>query len=155
MPMAGTTPGPAASSEAVRLRFEGQGRRDTLPELRLRKELHRRGLRYRVDRAVPGLARVRPDLLFAGARVAVFVDGCFWHSCDEHAHLPRSNAAWWIAKLEGNVLRDRRADARLAALGWEVLRVWEHEDPVAAADRVEDLVRSRTPQARTSSSAIS
>lgn len=153
--IAATPAGPIASSEAVRLRFEGQGRRDTLPELRLRRELHRRGLRYRVDRAVPGLARVRPDLLFSRARVAVFVDGCFWHSCDEHAHLPKSNTAWWLAKLEANVLRDRRADARLDALGWRVLRVWEHEDPVAAADRVEHLVRSCSPQLRTSSSAIS
>jgi len=154
--MAGTRPrGPLASSEVVRRRFAGQGRRDTRPELRLRRELHRRGLRYRVDRAVPGLARVRPDLLFPGARLVVFVDGCFWHACDEHAHLPESNTAWWLAKLEANVLRDRRADARLIALGWEVLRVWEHEDPAEAADRVEGLVRSRTAQARTSSSAIS
>ena len=139
--MATTAQGPAATSEVVRLRFRAQGRRDTAPELRLRRELHRRGLRYRVDRAVPGLVRVRPDLLFTRARVAVFVDGCFWHACSEHAHIPKSNTRWWMEKLGGNVLRDRRADARLEALGWRVVRVWEHEDARDAADRVEEEVR--------------
>jgi DNA mismatch endonuclease, patch repair protein len=151
-------PRPTASSEVVRQRFSAQGRRDTRPEMRLRRELHRRGLRYRVDRAVPGLARVRPDLLFTRRRVAVFVDGCFWHACPEHAHLPKSNTRWWVEKLEGNVLRDRRADARLEALGWRVVRIWEHEDPATAADRIEDALgrpRSGAGQERTSSSAIS
>jgi DNA mismatch endonuclease (patch repair protein) len=100
----------------------------------LRRELHRRGLRFRVNHAdLPG----RPDLSFTRARLAVFVDGCFWHLCPDHAVLPKNNAAWWREKLRRNVERDREKDTQLVALGWSVLHVWEHEDTVAAADRVE------------------
>lgn len=136
---------PAASSEHVRRRFSRQGTRDTDPELRLRRELHARGYRYRVDAAVvPGLRR-RADLVFRGPRVAVFVDGCFWHRCPEHGNVPRANHEWWRAKLDRNVERDRETDQRLAEAGWLVVRVWEHEmrdDPLAAADRVEAVLRS-------------
>jgi DNA mismatch endonuclease, patch repair protein len=149
-------PVPPASSPVTSRVMRRTRRSGTRPELALRRALHGRSLRFVVDRPVPGgNRRRRVDILLRGARIAVFVDGCFWHSCDDHAHLPKSNAAWWIAKLEGNVLRDRRADARLETLGWAVLRVWEHEDPVEAADRVEALVRARSRQDRTSSSAIS
>lgn len=119
--------------------------RDTGPELALRRELHRRGLRYRVDiRPVRGV-RSRADLVFGPARVAVYVDGCFWHGCPDHGVLPKSNREWWRAKLEANLLRDRATDATLQRLGWAVARVWEHEDPADAADRVERLVRARRP----------
>jgi DNA mismatch endonuclease, patch repair protein len=119
------------------------GRRDTLPERALRSELHRRGFRYRVDRApVPGL-RSRADIVFGPARVAVYVDGCFWHSCPEHATRPKANAEWWERKLDRNQERDRETDQVLQEHGWEVIRIWEHEDPVAAADRVEATVRAR------------
>jgi DNA mismatch endonuclease (patch repair protein) len=119
------------------------GRRDTGPERAVRSELHRRGLRYRVDRALlPGL-RTRADLVFVSARVAVFVDGCFWHGCPEHRTWPQANAEWWRRKLEGNVERDRRIDAALEQAGWVVVRVWEHEPADAAADRIERAVRSR------------
>lgn len=110
--------------------------RDTKPELALRRELHRRGRRYFVNRAVPPTRR-RADLVFPRARVAVFVDGCFWHSCPEHLRVPTSNVEYWTAKLERNLQRDRRTDTELEAAGWTVVRVWEHEAPVVGADRVE------------------
>ncbi|OII13092.1 hypothetical protein BIU97_04020 [Curtobacterium sp. MCBA15_009] len=111
--------------------------RDTAPELALRRELHRRGRRFFVDRAVSRRCRVRPDLVFPRARVAVFVDGCFWHYCDEHAHLPKANAELWRTKLQGNRRRDLRNEAVLVSEGWRVLRFWEHEDMAGVADRVE------------------
>jgi DNA mismatch endonuclease, patch repair protein len=118
-------------------------RRDTGPELVLRRELHSRGLRFRVDHApVPGL-RCRADITFTRARVAVFVDGCFWHSCPEHGNLPSANHEWWRMKLAENVDRDRRNDRAFAAAGWEVIRVWEHEPAGAAADRVQRKVLAR------------
>ncbi|WP_432492788.1 very short patch repair endonuclease [Kineococcus auxinigenes] len=124
------------------------GRRDTAPELALRRELHRRGLRYLVDATPPGTnRRRRADLVFRGARVAVFVDGCFWHSCPVHVHPPRANAAWWRVKLGSITARDRDTDARLTEAGWHVVRVWEHEDVVAAADRVHGVVHARRPAA--------
>jgi DNA mismatch endonuclease (patch repair protein) len=117
-----------------------QRRTGTAPEIALRRELHRRGRRYFVDRApLPGLRR-RADLVFPRHRVAVYVDGCFWHCCPEHATYPRNNAQWWAEKLAGNVARDRDTDARLGAAGWTVVRVWEHEDAAAAADRVQAAV---------------
>lgn len=116
-------------------------RRDTRPELALRSELHRRGLRFRVDFApVQGL-RCRPDVVFTRARVAVFVDGCFWHSCPVHGTRPTANGAWWAAKLDGNRARDRWNDAALAAEGWHVIRIWEHERPEEGADWVETFLR--------------
>lgn len=119
------------------------GRRDTKPELELRRVLHARGLRFRVDKSVLADRRRRPDIVFGPAKVVVFVDGCFWHGCPEHATWPTANADFWREKIETNRLRDRDSDARLAAEGWTVVRVWEHEDPAAAADRVERLVRQR------------
>jgi DNA mismatch endonuclease, patch repair protein len=121
------------------------GRRDTLPERAIRSELHRRGLRFRVDRApVPGF-RSRADIVFGPARVAVYVDGCFWHSCPEHGTRPKANAEWWESKLNRNQERDRETDRVLREHGWTVLRIWEHEDPVAAADEVEAAVRRAKP----------
>ncbi|RVW01024.1 very short patch repair endonuclease [Rhodococcus spongiicola] len=118
-------------------RMRAQRRRDTAPEIALRRELHRRGARFFVDRApLPGLRR-RADLVFPRRRVAVYVDGCFWHSCPQHATFPRNNAQWWADKLAANVARDRDTDSRLAAAGWHVVRVWEHEDPAEAAGRVQ------------------
>ncbi len=103
--------------------------------------MHSRGLRYRVDTpAVKGL-RGRADILFPRPRVAVYVDGCFWHSCPTHGVLPRGNREWWRQKLAATVKRDRTTDATLKELGWEVVRVWEHEDPTVAADRIEAVVR--------------
>lgn len=120
-----------------------QRSRDTQAEWSLRRLLHARGLRYRVDAVLPGLPRRRADILFVRQRVAVFVDGCFWHGCPEHKTAPKSNAAWWAIKLARNVERDRDTDTHLADIGWRVLRIWEHEDPECAADRVEAAVRAR------------
>lgn len=118
-------------------------RRGTLPELELRSALHRRGLRYRVDVApVPGFRR-RADVVLSRARIAVYVDGCFWHSCPEHATTPKSNREWWEEKLAANVARDRKTDRDLAELGWAVVRVWEHEDMEAAAERIVALHSAR------------
>jgi len=135
---------PLPSSTAVRDRFRRQKTRDTAPELALRRKVHALGLRYRVDVApLPGVRR-RADLVFSRARIAVFVDGCFWHSCPVHATSPKSNAQWWRYKLERTVERDRETDMALTAAGWLVVRVWEHEDPKHAAQRVLDSWGSRS-----------
>lgn len=94
------------------------------------------GLRYRVQFAVPGNRRRSIDIAFTRVRLAVFVDGCFWHACPDHGTSPRTNSDWWQWKLERNVARDRDTDRLLTAAGWTVLRIWEHEDPRAAATRV-------------------
>jgi DNA mismatch endonuclease (patch repair protein) len=112
-------------------------RRDTGPELAVRSELHRRGLRFRKDLPlrVPGRV-VRPDVAFTRARLAVFIDGCFWHRCPQHGNVPRANGDYWRPKLERNVARDRAVDAALCEAGWRVLRAWEHESPAVVVDRV-------------------
>lgn len=125
-------------------RMSRQRTRDTAPELRLRRDLHRRGLRYRVDAPLPGLPRRRADLLFTRARVAVMVDGCFWHGCPQHGTAPATNRTWWADKLARNVERDRETDAHLRSLGWRVLRFWEHDDMSVAASDVERAVRAST-----------
>jgi DNA mismatch endonuclease (patch repair protein) len=122
-----------------------QRQRDTKGELELRSLLHRRGLRFRVHALLPGLRR-RSDIVFTRARVAVFVDGCFWHGCPEHGTWPKQNAGWWREKIEANKRRDRDTDARLTAAGWTVIRVWEHEDPTQAADQIVEIVRRAITQ---------
>ncbi|GGK40678.1 hypothetical protein GCM10010124_36910 [Pilimelia terevasa] len=135
-----TPPAPLDAATSARLRR--QARASTKPELALRRELHRRGLRFRINHPqLPG----RPDVAFTRAKVAVFVDGCFWHCCPEHGTLPRNNRQWWQDKLDRNVARDRAKDAALADLDWVVLHVWEHEAPGAAADTIEAEWRSRVP----------
>jgi DNA mismatch endonuclease (patch repair protein) len=116
--------------------------RNTSPERLLRSALHRRGLRFRVHQRPEASVRTTADVLFRRARVAVFVDGCFWHCCPEHGNMPKSNRSWWEAKLQANVERDRRTDAALRERGWCVVRVWEHELPDDAAALVADLVRN-------------
>ena len=120
--------------------MERQARRDTKPELALRRELWRRGLRYRVDVAPISGVRNRADVVFSRAMVAVYVDGCYWHSCPEHGTTPKTNREWWTEKLRANVDRDRATDARLSAAGWVVVHVWEHEVVEDAADRIESTV---------------
>lgn len=117
--------------------------RDTKPELALRSALHHRGLRFRVQRRVCPDLRVTVDIAFGPARVAVFVDGCFWHRCPDHGTTPAANRDWWRQKLEANVARDRRADAALTERGWTVIRVWEHDDVDSMAALVEEVVRRR------------
>ncbi|NKX89291.1 very short patch repair endonuclease [Nocardia coubleae] len=126
---------------ATSARMSRQRRADTAPELALRRELHRAGLRYFVDRAPIRGQRRRADVVFPRRRVAVYVDGCFWHRCPEHATDPKNNAEWWAQKLAGNVARDRATDAALIEAGWQVVRVWEHEDPRVVAQQIVALVR--------------
>lgn len=112
------------------------GRSSTAAELAVRRALFSRGLRYRVQVPVPGLSRRSIDIAFPRARIAVFVDGCFWHSCPLHATEPKSNAKWWQDKLERNRVRDSETTLHLKALGWRVVRVWEHERADDVADQV-------------------
>ncbi|MEG8177035.1 very short patch repair endonuclease [Nocardia terpenica] len=134
------TSGRPATDAATSARMSRQRRAGTAPEIALRKELHRRGFRFFVDRAPLAGLRRRADLVFPRRRVAVYVDGCFWHCCPEHATYPKNNAEWWAAKLAGNVSRDRDTDARLAAAGWTVVRIWEHEPATDAADRIQAVL---------------
>jgi DNA mismatch endonuclease (patch repair protein) len=134
---------PLASSPEARRRMVRQGRRDTKPELAVRRALHATGLRFRVERSPLVGLRSRADIVFGPARVAVYVDGCFWHRCPEHATVPRSNGAWWAEKLQRNQDRDRDTDAKLVAAGWLPVHVWEHEDPLVAADRIRKQVLLR------------
>lgn len=123
-------------------------RRDTRPEVALRRALHCRGLRFRVQLPVPGNRRRTIDIAFTRARLAVFVDGCFWHGCPEHGTKPATNAEWWAWKIGRNVARDRDTEALLVAAGWTVVRVWEHEPVHDATDRVERAWRSTVRGAR-------
>jgi DNA mismatch endonuclease (patch repair protein) len=117
--------------------------RDTGPEIALRSELHRLGLRFRIHRRpIPGL-RATADIVFGPAKVAVFVDGCFWHRCPIHATAPKANGDWWAEKLDANVARDRYTDKRLEDSGWRVVRVWEHESPTVAAAEILRVVSER------------
>jgi DNA mismatch endonuclease (patch repair protein) len=128
-----TTPVRSAIMRSVRSR-------DTGPEMVLRRALWASGMRYRVHARI---ARTRPDLSFPGARVAVFVDGCFWHGCPRHYGLPKSNVGFWTAKLAGNVERDTRDRLRLETAGWVVLRVWQceiKEDIQAVVRRINEAV---------------
>lgn len=116
--------------------MQGNARPETTPERELRSTLHRRGLRFRKNYSpVPGI-RCRVDVVFTAARLAVFVDGCFWHSCPSHGTWPQTNGDWWRMKLAANVERDRRNTEALTDAGWTVLRLWEHEPAQAMADRV-------------------
>jgi DNA mismatch endonuclease (patch repair protein) len=133
---------PPASSLAVSRFMSTVGRKDTRPELALRRELHARGVRFRLHS--PGLPG-RPDVVLVRVRMAVFVDGCFWHACPDHGVAPKANAEWWAAKLKANRERDLRNDERLAALGWTPVHVWEHEDPAVVADRLAATWRQRRP----------
>ncbi len=127
---------PPASSPAALRRMKAARQRDTAPELAVRSELHRRGLRFYVDRAPIASLRRRADIVFPRQRVAVYIDGCFWHGCSEHGTWPKANSAWWRAKIEANRTRDRDTDRRLAEAGWTSVRAWEHESASDVADRV-------------------
>ncbi|OUC79482.1 very short patch repair endonuclease [Gordonia lacunae] len=123
-----------ASSQATRASMRSNRRRDTRPELLVRKSLHSMGYGYRVDFApLADQRRLKADIVFPGARVAVFIDGCFWHGCPKHYRPSRTNAEFWRSKVEGNKVRDARSDDTLRAARWTVLRFWEHDDPDGVA----------------------
>lgn len=137
-------PGSWASSAAIRRTMTSTRPRDTKPERAVRSAVHRLGLRYRVDiPPLPDLRR-RADMVFRPARVAVFVDGCWWHGCPEHSTVPSTNAGYWREKIAGNRERDGDTDHRLLEAGWEPVRVWEHEDPERAAAKIAEVVHRRS-----------
>ncbi|MCA1603803.1 MAG: very short patch repair endonuclease [Acidobacteria bacterium] len=128
--------------------------RDTKPELALRSAVHALGLRYRVSaRPLPDLRRTA-DMVFTKARVAVFLDGCFWHGCPEHHTVAEANAEFWAQKVVSNRARDRDTDRRLADAGWTSIRVWEHEDPYEAASEIRKIVDERRSTGRRGRSAV-
>jgi DNA mismatch endonuclease, patch repair protein len=120
-------------------------RRDSGPERALRSALHRAGLRFRVDFPIrtSGRRPIRPDVVFPGRRVAVFVDGCFWHGCPQHGTQPATNEVYWTQKIGANRDRDLSTTAALKAAGWTVLRFWEHEDPGVAASVIAQVIRAQ------------
>lgn len=140
----GTWPPLVPSSADVSARMSRLPRRDTAPEVALRRLLHLRGMRYRVNLPVPGWPRRTIDVAFTRAKVAVFIDGCYWHGCPHHGRLPRTNQDWWAEKLSRNRARDAQTTAHLLHLGWDVLRFWGHEDPREEADIVQRHVCHRT-----------
>lgn len=126
-----------ASNAGVRRSMLSNRRIDTKPERQLRSHLHRNGLRFRKDFLIRGEGvSVRADVVFPARKVAVFVDGCFWHQCPEHATMPRTNSDFWEPKLKRNVERDRQVNRALAEAGWTVIRCWEHEKPFELLPRI-------------------
>jgi DNA mismatch endonuclease, patch repair protein len=130
---------PAASSPESLQRMTLQRQRDTAPEVAIRSLLHQLGLRFRVHYPLP-VSRRTADIAFPRQRVAVFVDGCFWHGCPQHATWPKKNAAWWRSKIEANQVRDADTDRTLRSMGWTPIRIWEHTSPAEAVLAVADAV---------------
>ncbi|MDH6626669.1 DNA mismatch endonuclease (patch repair protein) [Streptomyces sp. LBL] len=124
------------SSPDVSARMSRQTNRDTGAERAVRRLLHASGYRYRIHYPVPGLPRRKIDIAFTQVRLAVLIDGCFWHGCPEHATSPKANAEWWRQKLDRNIERDRETTAQLVSEGWTVMRFWEHESPEAVMRQV-------------------
>ena len=143
---------PPPTTAAVSKAMRGTGAESRV-EKALRSELHARGMRFRKHvRPLDGV-RCRPDVVFSRQKLAVFVDGCFWHGCPEHCRRPVSNASWWHEKLEANIARDRLHDAALGEAGWRIVRLWEHESLEAMADQIakvhNEICRCATPGAVT------
>ncbi|MFC8279574.1 very short patch repair endonuclease [Rhodococcoides kroppenstedtii] len=135
-----------ATSAAVRKSMLANTRRDTKPELAVRRLLHAAGYRYRVDYApLPSHRRLKADLVFTRARVAVFIDGCFWHGCPQHLYAPKTNQSYWEPKLVATRERDAKTVALFQSRGWLAIRFWEHENPAAVARDVSQCVSVRTP----------
>lgn len=133
-------PAPPPTDKSTRKRMARQGRRDTKPEVLLRKALTARGLRYRVDFAPAEGVRTKADVVFPRLRLAIFVHGCFWHGCPEHKRPTKSNTKWWAEKIAANRRRDEETAKKLKSAGWRVERVWEHEPPEEAAARISSIV---------------
>jgi DNA mismatch endonuclease, patch repair protein len=138
-------PYPEPTSPAVTAQMRGNKRADTKPEIAVRSALHRRGYRFRKDCPIrAGAVLVRPDIVFTRQRIAVFIDGCFWHRCPDHGNQPRTNTEYWRRKLDRNVERDIRVVSGLTAAGWKCLRIWEHTpvDEAVALVTTEHAARS-------------
>ena len=138
---------PPASSDAIRRTMRSTGRRDTTPEIAIRRALFAQGRRFRVDYPirVDDGRPIRADIVFTRAKVAVFVDGCFWHGCPQHLVMPKLNRDFWEPKLRGNVERDRQSDARLRTANWRVVRIWEHESVPLALGRLSQVLSEEVP----------
>jgi DNA mismatch endonuclease (patch repair protein) len=147
-----TSSPPKPSSDAAAKRMRSTKQRDNDSEKALRSALHRLGYRFRIHREIVPGTRRSVDIVFPTDRVAVFVDGCFWHACPEHGTLPKSNRDWWVQKLTDNAKRDRDTDKRLLDANWLVIRIWEHDDPGDAAARIANSVESRRSERRQRSS---
>ena len=135
------SPKPLTGAIARRMRAVKQ--KNTAPELELRTALHRLGLRYRVNASTLPHSRFRADIVFRRGKVAIFVNGCFWHGCATHRTIPRNNFSWWAQKLENTRIRDRRIDSDLKLAGWFPIRVWEHDDFYRAAHAIRAVVIHR------------
>lgn len=132
---------PTPKSEMVSAQMSRMPTCSTKPEIALRRELHARGLRFRIHlRGLPGT----PDVVLSRARVAVFLDGCFWHGCHEHGVVPKNNREWWVSKLAATSERDRRKDRELVELGWLPMHFWEHSPAGEIADEIVAVWRTRT-----------
>ncbi|MGP3979282.1 very short patch repair endonuclease [Streptomyces sp. 8N114] len=132
-----------ASSAARRRNMQAIRSRDTTPERKIRQLVHAQGARYRVStRPLPELRRTA-DMVFRSAKIAVFIDGCYWHGCAEHYVPPKTNPGYWSDKVARNIARDRDTDQKLKTAGWLVLRFWEHEESDACADKILAEVRNR------------
>jgi DNA mismatch endonuclease (patch repair protein) len=141
----GSSNGSWASTEHARMTMRANRSRDTKPELAVRSELHRRGRRFRVAyRPLSDDRRRTVDIAFTRLKVAVHIDGCFWHGCDKHFVSPKTNPDYWQDKIARNQARDLDTDRKLKDAGWAVLRFWEHEDPLQIADSIEAALRHRS-----------
>jgi DNA mismatch endonuclease, patch repair protein len=137
---------PGSTSEAQSAANRGVRRSDTKPEKAVRSMLHRLGYRFRKDRYLvlaEGAVRARPDIIFTKRRLAIFIDGCFWHLCPVHGRVPSSNPKYWVPKLEGNVRRDQVTTAALRQAGWTVLRFWEHVPPEEIVEQIGRVLRQQ------------
>lgn len=140
---------PRPLSPAVQRRLSEQRVRDTTLELSVRRLLHARGFRYRVDAVVSERPRRRADIVFTRLKLAIFLDGCFWHQCPEHSMPPKNNSSWWAEKLRRNVARDLQTVELLETRGWRVLRFWEHESQSTIVDSIASVVAEiRTAQCK-------
>lgn len=138
----------AAVSSATRHTMQANRGRDTSPEIAIRSILHSRGLRFRVNQPLPFDRRRRADISFPRVALYVFVDGCFWHGCPKHYVAPKTRVDFWRRKLRENQQRDSDTVRRLETLGAHTIRIWEHEDPVTAADQIEAVYRELLAQGR-------
>lgn len=135
---------PLASSHDAHNRMLANRRRDTKPELLLRSALHRSGMRFRVDfPPIKGLRR-RADIVFPRSKVAVFIDGCYWHGCPLHGTIPKTNTAFWREKIGANQIRDAETNARLEEAGWIPIRIWEHDAIEESVARIQEILLTRT-----------
>lgn len=141
--MNGKEPHRVSPGGPLSVKMSTLARRDTAPELALRSALHAMGLRYRLQVHVPGNRRRRMDVAFTRMKVAVFIDGCFWHGCPVHGTRPATNREWWDWKIQRNKDRDDDTNRLLAEHGWAVIRVWEHEPALEAAARIQQVVEAR------------